>query len=84
MLVELAQMFGEDLEAIAEHARQFARRFRRIAGQGAHLVDLRLQIAQALFGLGVFGNEGGQGALALAEIFGRVSCRQLAPGVKIE
>ena len=70
--------------SVAEHVRQLARRLRRTAGERAHLVDLRLQLTQALFGFGPFCNEGGEGALAFAEVFRRVVRRKVAPGVEIE
>lgn len=77
-------MPGEGFEAVAEHARQFARRHARAAGDGAYLVDVHLQVAQALFRFRPFGDESGKGAFAFAEVFRRVACGKIAPGVEIE
>lgn len=84
LLVEQLQMAGEGLEAVAQHARQLARRLGRAAGESAHLVDLALEFVQALCGIGPFGDEGGQRAFPLAEVFRRVARRQVAPGIEIE
>ena len=77
-------MAGQGFEAVAQHVRQLARRLGRTAGDGAHLVDVGLQIAQALFRFRPFGYESGEGALAFAEVFRRVAYGKIAPGIEIE
>ena len=77
-------MAGQGFEAVAQHVRQLARRLGRTAGDGAHLVDVGLQVAQGLFGFGPFGHESGEDALAFAEVFRRVAYGKIAPGIEIE
>ncbi len=84
MAVELLHVAGERFEAVAEHVRQFARRHARTAGDGANLIDVQLQVAQALFRFRPFGYESGKGAFAFAEVFRRVACGKIAPGIEIE
>ena len=84
LLVELPQMAGEGLEPFIQHAGQLARSLGRAAGDGAHLVDVRLEVAQALFGFRPFGDEFGERALSFAEVFSRVARCKIAPGIEIE
>ena len=82
--IELLQVIGENFEAIVKHGGQFAGGDGGRAGDGAHMVDAGLQIAQPLCGLRTFGNKRGNGALAFAEVCSGIAACQVTPGVEIE